>query len=81
MAHSRADGSVTFALSGLVNEAALPDLEQLVHRVAHTSPRIFIDLSEVTLLDRAAARWLSVRNRENITCINCPGYISPWISS
>ena len=74
------EGAVTFALSGSVDEDTLTDLQQSILEASHSSQNIYIDLSEVTLLDRADARWLAHRDRK-IVCINCPGYLSRWISS
>jgi ABC-type transporter Mla MlaB component len=75
-----AEGAVTLLISGTVSEDALGELEQFIDEAAHVSQRIYIDLSEVTLLDRAAALWFSRRDLNNIVCINCPVYIKRWIS-
>ena len=73
-------GTVTLSISGTVSEDALGELEQSIHDAAHVSQTVYIDLSEVTLLDRAAALWFSRRDLNKIICINCPVYIKRWIS-
>ena len=73
--------AVTLSISGVVTGEALSELEESIHEARRAAQRIYIDLSEVTLLDRAAARWLSRRDLKNIIFINCPGYLRRWITS
>ena len=42
--------------------------------------QIVIDLGEVTLVDRPSLQFLAAQAREDITLINCPEYIEPWIT-
>jgi hypothetical protein len=40
---------------------------------------IILDLSEVTLLDRAAAQFLTDQFRRGVRLVHCPVYIRHWI--
>jgi anti-anti-sigma regulatory factor len=72
--------SVTLLLNGKFGEEALPDLEHTIleARVAHQ--QIYIDLSEVTLVDRKTARYFSEQLSNNVKLVNCPIYLSGWIT-
>ncbi len=43
--------------------------------------RIYVDLSEVTLVDHETARHLSGAHRPDVTYVNCPSYLRRWILS
>jgi hypothetical protein len=42
--------------------------------------RIELDLGEVTLLDRHSVAFLAEQSHDDVSLINCPAYIEPWIS-
>ena len=73
-------GTVTLAVGGKITKDALPQIDRFVasHR---RGMRVSIDLSEVTLLDHAAARFFDRLLRGGVELVNCPRYIGPWISS
>jgi hypothetical protein len=41
--------------------------------------RIFLDLKEVTLVDRAAVQFLARVETEGVRILNCPDYVRSWI--
>jgi hypothetical protein len=41
---------------------------------------VFIDLSEVTLVDRKAVRYFANQPVEEVKLINCPAYLRRWIA-
>jgi hypothetical protein len=41
--------------------------------------RIFLDLKEVTLVDRAAVQFLARVEAEGVRILNCPDYVRSWI--
>jgi hypothetical protein len=41
---------------------------------------VFIDLSEVTLVDRKAVQYFANQPVEEVKLINCPAYLRRWIS-
>jgi hypothetical protein len=43
--------------------------------------RVTLDLTEVTLVDRAAVRFLADAEDAGIRLINCPGYVRSWIAA
>ena len=73
-----AEHAVTLLLNGKFDEDSLPELEDLLNMARSLEPRIYIDLSEVTLVDRKAAEYLSQRV-DNAQLINCPVYLRRWI--
>jgi hypothetical protein len=40
-----------------------------------------LDRKDVTLVDRAAVRFLARAESANIQIVNCPGYVSSWIAA
>lgn len=73
-----AEQAITLLLNGKFGEESLPELDDLLTLAKSLQPRIYIDLSEVTLVDRKAAEYLSQRV-ENVQLINCPVYLRHWI--
>src|SRR5262249_29654517 len=41
--------------------------------------RIFLDLKEVTLVNRAAVQFLARVESEGVRILNCPDYVRSWI--
>ena len=74
-----ADRSVTLLLNGKFSEDALPELEQSILEARHAHQLIYIDLSEVTLVDRKAVQYFSEQAEHDIKLVNCPIYLERWI--
>jgi anti-anti-sigma regulatory factor len=71
----QADGFVIVALTGSVSEAVLPE----IHRLMNGDRRVALDLSEVTLMDRTAARFFAEQVQRGIELVDCPSYLKRWI--
>lgn len=74
-----AEGAVTFLLNGQLSKEALEELRHSVEAAREQHQEVVIDLSEVTLVDRKAAEYLSRGNSGGVRVINCPVYLSRWI--
>lgn len=73
-------GTVRLALAGRMNANSLGELRRAIDRARrHRGRRIALDLSEITLADRASLEFLAQQSREEIELINCPAYLAPWI--
>jgi anti-anti-sigma regulatory factor len=75
-----ADRSVTLLLNGKFDEDAIRDLESSILKARGAHQHVYIDLSEVTLVDRKAVRYLSEQANRNIQLVNCPIYLRGWIT-
>ena len=75
-----ATGVVTLALAGRINANSLGELRRAIDRARRYRGRITLDLSEITLADRASIDFLAQQSREEIELINCPTYLGAWIS-
>jgi len=73
-------GPVTLTLAGKCNGGSLGELRRAIDKARRMQKQIVIDLGEVTLVDRPSLQFLAEQAREDITLINCPEYIEPWIS-
>lgn len=73
------DSAVTLLLNGKFGEDALPELEQSISRARVAHRRVFIDLSEVTLVDRKAVQYFSEQAEHDVKLVNCPLYLKRWI--
>lgn len=71
--------SVTFLLNGKFSEDAIPELANSISEACGAQQKVFIDLSEVTLVDRKAVQYFSEQARHNIKLLNCPVYLRRWI--
>jgi hypothetical protein len=67
--------SITLGVAGHVNLDALPEIERLIESRKH----VVLDLSEVTLLDHAAATFFGEKLSNGVEVVNCPPYITDWI--
>jgi anti-anti-sigma regulatory factor len=78
---SRQDPSapVTLVIAGKCNGGCVGELRRAIEKARRMQRRIVIDMSEVTLVDRTGLQFLAAQSRENVTLINCPPYIQPWI--
>lgn len=74
-----AERSVTFVLNGKFGEEAIPDLQQSISEARQADQRVYIDLSEVTLMDRKAVQYFSEQEERDVTLVNCPIYLKHWI--
>lgn len=76
---SRQPGASVFALSGLLDGEHAARLEELLATVA--GGRIVLDLTDVTLVDRVAVRFLARTEMAGIEIVNCPEYVRHWIAA
>ncbi len=71
--------SLTLAIGGNVSQDALPEIAQLIDHGRRDHEKVILDLSEVTLLDPAAAQFFAEQFRGGVRLVNCPFYIRRWI--
>jgi ABC-type transporter Mla MlaB component len=76
-----AEHSVTLMLAGNLAEEAVTELDRSITAALCARQRVYIDLSEVTLVDRKAAEYLSSRTSENVELVNCPMYLRRWVKA
>jgi ABC-type transporter Mla MlaB component len=76
---SNQSDSLTLAISGNVSQEALPEIELLIDNGRRDHAKVFLDLSEVTLLDPAAAQFFADQFRGGVRLVNCPVYLKRWI--
>lgn len=74
-----AEHSITLLLDGKFSEDALPALRQSISAARQNNQKIYIDLSEVTLVDRKAVQYFSQQAAHDIKIVNCPVYLRHWI--
>lgn len=77
---SGTSGASILALAGTVDGAALEEIGDFIRSNREARHAIVLDLSDVTLLDRAAAQFLAEQRKRGVELVNCPSYIEPWIS-
>ncbi len=70
---------MTLSLNGKFNEDAIPELEHSIVEARESHPLVYIDLSEVTLVDRKAVQYISEQAVNNVKLVNCPVYLRRWI--
>lgn len=75
-----AECSVTLLLNGKFSEDALAELDQSIAEARGAHQRIYIDLSEVTLVDRKAVRYFTELADPDLKLVNCPIYLRRWIA-
>jgi ABC-type transporter Mla MlaB component len=79
---SEDEGSVTFALSGRIEEEHLPELQKLLEVETQAKlTAITLDLVDVRLVDREAIRFLAACEAKGIMLKNCPSYVREWIET
>jgi anti-anti-sigma regulatory factor len=74
-----ANGQVVYTLSGRIDKESVAELEALLRADANGCP-IALDLTDVTLVDQDAVRFLEGCEVNSITLKNCPAYIREWIT-
>jgi anti-anti-sigma regulatory factor len=77
---SSQSNSVILAVRGKVNADSLPEIGRIIENGRRNCQQVVLDLSEVTLLDRAAARFFGETLKRGVEVVNCPLYIKHWIS-
>jgi anti-anti-sigma regulatory factor len=75
----KSDGFVILALTGNVSEDVLPEIHRLIACGNGREGRVALDLSEVTLMDRTAARFFAEQVERGIELVDCPSYLKRWI--
>lgn len=74
-------GTVRLTLAGRINANSLGELRRAIDRARRQrARRIALDLSEITLADRASIDFLIEQRRGEIELIDCPAYLQPWIA-
>jgi anti-anti-sigma regulatory factor len=70
---------VTFLLSGEMDSDHVAELEALI---ADESDRlVFLDLTDVTLVNREAIAFLAGVEAAGAILVNCPEYVRSWIDA
>ncbi len=72
--------AVTLVLNGKFGEDALPQLEMALSDAKNLHADVYLDLSEVTLVDRKTVEYLSSQAKRNVKLVNCPVYLRCWIT-
>jgi hypothetical protein len=80
MASSNSAGGLTLALVGNVSIDVLPQIDRLVGDGRRLQGRVMLDLSEVTLMDRTAARFFAEQLDRGVELVDCPNYLKHWIT-
>jgi anti-anti-sigma regulatory factor len=71
--------TVVFTLSGDLDIEHTSRLQEFL--VKETDDHVTLDLREVTLVDRAAVRFLAEAEGTGIEIVNCPEYVRRWIAA
>lgn len=72
--------SVILMLDGKFSKEAIADLEHSICEARGHRQTIYIDLSEVTLVDRKAVQYISGQANKDVRLVNCPNYLRRWIA-
>jgi anti-anti-sigma regulatory factor len=72
-------GGSVFVLSGVLDAELSARLEELLEAAA--GGRVVLDLKDITLVDRAAIRFLARVELAGTEIINCPSYVRSWIAA
>ena len=74
-------GTVKLALSGRMHANSLGELRRAIDRARRKrARRVALDLSEITLADRASIEFLLQQRKEEIELVNCPAYLETWLA-
>src|SRR5262245_19434615 len=71
-------GASVFILSGVLDTEHVARLEEWL---AAAAGRTVLDLDDITLVDRAAVRFLARVQTAGTQIINCPDYVRSWIEA
>ena len=74
-----ANGKVVFTVSGRIEAEDVKDLRQLLDLETAGQRRLVLNLSDVTLVNEGAVKFLADCEADRIKLENCPGYIREWI--
>jgi ABC-type transporter Mla MlaB component len=74
-----AERSITLLLDGKFSEDAIPALKQSISAARLAKQTVYIDLSEVTLVDRKAVQYFCEQVADDVRLVNCPIYLRHWI--
>jgi ABC-type transporter Mla MlaB component len=70
---------VVFTLSGRMDAENVAELKELIESEAG-GRRVVLELSDLTLVDREAVKFLERCETESVKLENCPAYIREWIA-
>ena len=74
-----ANGEVVFTISGRMEAENVSELESLFR--SETKPvRMILDLTNLSLVDQGAVKFLERCESEGVVLKNCPAYIREWIA-
>jgi anti-anti-sigma regulatory factor len=73
-----ANGRVVFTLSGRIESGDVKDLRQLLD-LETTGQHLVLDLTDVTLVNEGAVKFLAGCEADSIQLENCAAYIREWI--
>jgi ABC-type transporter Mla MlaB component len=76
MEQSSVGHSMTLRLSGRIQSEHLPELRA---QIKSCGPNTVLNLEEVTLVDRAAVRFLGLCESNGVELLHCPLYVGEWI--
>ncbi|MEO8100691.1 MAG: hypothetical protein ABI811_23535 [Acidobacteriota bacterium] len=74
------DDSVRLGLAGRMTANGIGDLRRAVEDGRRRRKLLVLDLTEVTLLDRVSAEFLTSLSSHHVRFENCPLYLLPWIT-
>jgi hypothetical protein len=74
-----ANGEIVFKLIGRMDTEHVNELQKLFKTESHDRP-ILLDLTDLTLVDGDAVRFLGRCETGGIKLRNCPAYIREWIT-
>ena len=69
-----------FSLSGWIETGDVAELQRLLSLEAVGQDRA-LDLSDVTLIDREAVKFLARCEADHVRLENCPAFIREWINA
>lgn len=75
--HLTAEGVVVLRVSGHIQSEHVSTIEELI---AREGDQIALDLSELTLVDRDAVRYLALCELIGIELRNCPPFLRDWVT-
>ena len=73
------NATVVFRVSGRMNSENLSEFTTLVSAEA-SGQKVAFDLTELTLVDEEAVRFLASCETSGIELRNCPAYVREWIT-
>jgi hypothetical protein len=74
-----ANGEVTFALSGRLDDEHITELENVISADVSGLP-IILDLKAMTLSGQGGIEFLARLEAGGVTLANCPAYVREWIT-